>query len=61
MSTWTLAICFSALLTIMIARIVFVVDFQLVRVTIKTCEGGNEKACFKVLESPDDGKDGNEC
>lgn len=62
--SWTLVVCWSVLTLIMILRIVFVIDFQLVRVTVRTCEfenenvDGNEK--FKLKdEHVDDESDGN--
>jgi hypothetical protein len=39
--TWAILACWSILTLIMIARIVFVVDFQLIRVTVKTCDIGD--------------------
>lgn len=35
---------------VLVARIVFVIDFQLVRVTVKTVEYENSKDSFKVIE-----------
>lgn len=58
--SWILLVCWIVLLSIMIARIIFVVDFQLVRVTVKTCEYENVKdgAKYKIVEPQDDDKIG---
>jgi hypothetical protein len=47
------------LVVVMVLRVIFVIDFQLVRVTIKTCEyeNANERSSFRVIESPKDGTD----
>jgi hypothetical protein len=49
--SWTLFACWLILLLIKIARIAMVIDFQLVRVTIRTCEfeNSNEKTGFQVV------------
>jgi hypothetical protein len=39
---WILLSCWIILTTIMIARIILAVDFQLVKITVKTCEYENE-------------------
>jgi hypothetical protein len=43
-------------LLVLIARIIFVIDFQLVRVTIKTVEYQNPTSSFKVVEPEREGK-----
>jgi hypothetical protein len=50
----------SALL--LVARIIFVIDFQLVRVTVKSMEHENatENSSFKVIESQEVPNDGNQ-
>lgn len=46
-------------LIVLLARIIFVIDFQLVRVTIKTVEyeKTNESTVYQVVEVEDNGKD----
>lgn len=58
---WVIFSLWLFLATIMLIRIIFVIDFQLVRVTIRTCEYDNasEKSAFKVVP-PKTEKDGKE-
>jgi hypothetical protein len=58
--SWILLTCWVVLLFLMIARVIFVVDFQLVRVTIKTCEQYEaDKSDYQVIEPHEQDKDGN--
>lgn len=57
--SWILLTCWVVLLSVMIARVVFVIDFQLVRVTIKTCEQyDTDKSDYQVIEPHEQDKDG---
>lgn len=53
---WVIFSLWLFLAIIMLIRIIFVIDFQLVRVSIKTCEFENtnvhERSAFKVVEQP---------
>lgn len=57
--SWILLTCWVVLLSVMIARVVFVIDFQLVRVTIKTFEQYDaDKSEYEVIEPQEQDKDG---
>ncbi|XP_070503043.1 uncharacterized protein [Chironomus tepperi] len=57
--SWILLTCWIVLLSVMIARVIFVIDFQLVRVTIKTCEQYDpDKTDYQVIEPHEQDKDG---
>lgn len=58
---WVIFALWFFLAAIMLIRIIFVIDFQLVRVTIRTCEyeNTNERSTFKFAETKSV-KDGNE-
>lgn len=55
-TTWALWL---ASLLVLLARIIFVIDFQLVRVTVKTLEyeKANESSKFHVVQIEENGKD----
>ncbi|KAL7023499.1 hypothetical protein ACKWTF_012644 [Chironomus riparius] len=57
--SWILLTCWVVLLSVMAARVIFVIDFQLVRVTIKTCEQYEaDKSNYQVIEPQEQDKDG---
>lgn len=57
--SWILLACWVVLLSVMAARVIFVIDFQLVRVTIKTCEQYEaDKSEYQVIEPHEQDKDG---
>jgi hypothetical protein len=57
-SVWTTLVCWVASLITMLCRILFVADFQLVRVTVKSTGGPSKSSEYSVIQSTND--DGNQ-
>lgn len=56
---WTIFGLWLFLAAIMFIRIAFVIDFQLVRITVRTCEyeDTNERSAFRVMETTNNSKE----